>query len=328
MKEEFMNDVERVRNCLDIILKKGDLYDAIAEREGVKFQKYSFIRDHIFLFSRILYAGVLVGEKIKSFYSPINEVKKAQDTIRRVLGVNVDFVKTKHQFDFSSDVTFSADGLFEFDKVRLAYQRTKKPELSILYENSSIRIEEYVEHLKKILNFCELYDIGEVLLRESDITDSFLSLDLEKYTHITMKDLLDFQYIQFPPKGDSVFQSSYDFDSIFSSELLLLNKEELRELIKLLEIVKVSKQVVGDFAKQIEDETVKKAIVEFLFKGDLGKLKAIVSSRLALLLNSDSSYKDRISGKVFQNVVIKDEYINVVSTNQNGEVISNVVTTL
>lgn len=45
-----MNDVEIVKQCLDTILKKGDLYDAIAEREGVKLQKHSFIRHHVLLF--------------------------------------------------------------------------------------------------------------------------------------------------------------------------------------------------------------------------------------------------------------------------------------
>ncbi len=323
-----MNDVEKVRECLHTILIKGDLYDTIAEREGVKAQKHSFIRNHIFLLSRILYVGVRLGEKLKSLFSPIDEVKNAQDTIRKILGVNVDFVKTKHRFDLSSDIAFSSDELFKFEKVLVSIKRTKNPELSILYENSNVRAEEYVEHLKKILRFCELYGIGEVLLRESDIIDLFPIQSLDSYIHITKKELLDCEYLQFPPKNDKHFQSDYDFDSIFLSYLLLLKKEELRELIKLLEVEKISKQVVGDFAKRIEDETTKKAITEFLIRGELGRLKETVSSRLALLINSDSSYKDKVYGKVFQNVVIKDEFINIISTNQEGAVISNIVTTL
>lgn len=325
-----MNDVETVKKCLDTILKKGDLYDAIAKRENVKLQKHTFIRNHILLFSRILYGGIRVYERAKSLFSPIEEVKKAQDKIREILGVNVDFVKTKHQFELYSDLS-SSEGK-PFSTVKLKYEQSNNPTLSILYENSYLRIEEYVEHLKKILYFCDLYSIQEVFLRETDIIDSFPELELDEYRHIPMKKLLDCSSFQTPTeendREDEKRRNTYEIDEIYSSELLQLNKKELRKLIHQLNTIKVSKQVIISLGRKIEDRAVRHAIADFFMKGNLEKLKSIVSSRLALLINSDSSYKDKNDGKVFQNVTIKEEYINVISMNKKGEIISNTVTTL
>ena len=90
-----MNDVEIARKCLKTILEQGDIYDNIATRENVKSLKHSFFRNHIFLFSRILYGGVRIYEKIKSFSAPIERVRRAQNRIRKILGINVDIVRTK-----------------------------------------------------------------------------------------------------------------------------------------------------------------------------------------------------------------------------------------
>lgn len=325
-----MNDVETVKQCLKVILEKGDIYDTIAVRENVKVLRHSFFRNHILLFSRILYGGVRIYEKIKSYFSPIEEIKQAQDTIRQILGVNVDIVRSKHYFDFYGDL---ANGSSEetLKDIKKKYERSKHPILSIFYEGSNVKIEEYVEHLKKISTFCNLYKIEEILLSEGSILGIFPDLDLAEYSHITMKQLLDYDAIQVPTKENEIEDQkypSYDVYDTFDSYLLVLNRKELESLIQKLEIIKVSKKTVFELGRKLEDISVKNAISEFCETGDLEKLKEIVSSRLTLLINGDNSYKDKLQGKIFQNVTIKGDYIKILSTNQKGENSGSIVLTL
>ena len=88
-----MKTSDEVKNNLKLILRNGDIFDNICLREGVGQRKYSFLKLNILLLSRILYIGVLLGEKIKQYFIKPEKVKKAQDEIRDVLGVNVDFIK-------------------------------------------------------------------------------------------------------------------------------------------------------------------------------------------------------------------------------------------
>lgn len=325
-----MNDVEIARKCLKTILEQGDIYDNIATRENVKSLKHSFFRNHIFLFSRILYGGVRIYEKIKSFSAPIERVRRAQNRIRKILGINVDIVRTKHDFTLYSD--FSLGEVGSFSACIEKYEHSKNPTLSILYENSNIKIDEYIDHLKRILMFCELHNLKEILLREIDIITLFPEFDLEKYPHTTMKTILDCSTYQIETKAnrkeDREINDIYDMDDTFSSSFLKLNQQQLRLLIKQLEIVKISKKIVSDLGDIIEDISIKKAILDFLQNGDLLRLKMIVNNRLSLLINSDSTYKDRVHGKVSRTVTIKDEYIKVVSVNQQGKIIGNQVMTL
>lgn len=331
-----MNDVKIVRECLDTILKKGDIYDTIAEREGVKFQRYSFVRNHILLFSRILYVGVRVGEKVRSLFSPIHEVKRAQDKIRKIVGVNIDIIKSKHVFNLLDDTTLNSDDnpsiITMVEKSVSAFQRSNHPTLSVFYENSNMIMEEYLEHLKKILAFCDLYKLDEILLNEDDIASGYPDLDLTSYPHTNMKKVLDYTITQESAvdilEEEDRLNCTYDIERTFSSSLLFLNKKELRRLIKQLEVVRISKKVVKDLGNKIEDIPVRNAIAIFLSKGDLQNLRSVVSNRLNLLLNSDSSYKDKEHGKLFQSITIKEGYVNIISTKKNGEVVSNIVTTL
>lgn len=323
-----MNDFEIAEKCLNIILENGDLYDTIALRENVKSLKHSFFRDHVFLFSRILYVGVRVCEKIGTFFSPIEKVRRAQQQLREIIGVPVDIVKSKHEFTLYTDFVITDDE--SFSRMKDIYQRSRHPSLSILYENSNVRIDDYVEQLKKILTFCELHNLDEIFLREIDIINLFPYLNLEDYPHTDIKKILDGKdyqkYDSKNKKEDIKYKGAYSVESTFQSDFLELNSKQLRSLIKQLEVVKVSKKVVRDLGKDIEDISVKAAIMDFLKNGDLIKLKALVVSRLSLLINSDSSYKDRMHRKAFRTVTIKDAYIRVVSTDKNGKTISDTVT--
>lgn len=322
-----MNDVEKVRRALKVINEKGDLYDVIAVREDVKSYNKSFFRNHLLLFSRILYLGLRVVDKVNAHFSPIKEVKKAQDTIRSIVGVPVDIVKNKFEFDFFD--VFNSD---DFEKTIETIEEELSIEISILYENPNITVEEYIEHLKRILSFCELYGIPRVYLSENDIVNLFPDIDLESYRYCRFKDILNCSFLQKGnsknAKEDEKYNGIYQVSQTLYSEFLKLSQSELRRLIKQLEIKKISKQTVLKLGNKIEDLPVRNAIMDFLKRGNLQKLREIVTSRLTLTINSDSSSKNREYGKVSQNVTIKGEYINVITTNKEGQVISNIVTTL
>ncbi|MCI9234219.1 MAG: hypothetical protein HFH08_06505 [Bacilli bacterium] len=310
-----MNDYEIVKESLEIIKKNGDLYDAIALKEGVMADTVHpslyFIKTNILLFSRILYGGVLIANKIKSYFSPIQKVKEAQERIRRILGVNIDIIKPKN---FSMIVEKNS---------KLFYS---KSHLAILYEDSNATIEEYVGCLKKILQFSSLYKIENILLRETDIIALFPDVKLDKFAFVPMVNVLDC--------GDSKgvnhisTEDTYDVETEIGSLLLFLNVDELKNLIAQLEIIRIDKKMLLFFSKNIQDIVVKKSIERFLIDGNLHSFQAIVNQRLTNIINENSSYKNRENGKVFQQVEVKGELVKVVSINSKGEVVENVITTL
>ena len=151
-----MNQVERIQKDLNTILKYGDLYDVISEKEDLKINKSPFVKSNILLFSRILYAGLVVIEKIKNKFTPIQKVKEATDEIRKTLEVRVDIVKSKELKEF-------------YDVLLISH-------LQVLYEEDYVYVEKYIENLKKILSFCELYNIEQILLRKKILQKIFMVL--------------------------------------------------------------------------------------------------------------------------------------------------------
>lgn len=312
-----MNDYEKAKQCLEIIEENGDLFDTIALRAGVLSDttlKQKFVKANILAFSRILYGGVIVYEKIRSFLSPVEKVKEAQKQIREILGINVDIVKPKTNISSIEKKCFSEE----------SYNGTR---LAVFYEeNGQIGKEEYVENLRKILKFCDLHKIQEILLREDNITNLFSDVDLDSFLFVSMNRLLN--YDERPTMDDNHMINDYDIEAEFYASLLVLNSDDLRNLIHQLEIFKIDKRKIVSLSENITDPVIKNTIDQFLLKGDLKLLKMIVNQRLMYIINSDSSYKDRIDGKVFQNVTIKDQFVNIVSINSKGEIIGNTITDL
>jgi len=311
-----MNDYEKVKNCLEVIEQNGDLFDTIALREGVLADtslKRKLIKTNILLFSRILYGGVIIYEKIRSLFSPIEKVKEAQEQIREVLGVNVDIIKQK--------IALSA-----IEKKCFSMEHSKDTRLAIFYEeNGSIGIEDYVEKLKRISRLCDLHNIQEILLRKNDVADLFPEANLDCFLSVNMADLLDRGKNQVM---EDVETDSYDIKAEIGTSLLVLNPDDLRNLIHRLEAFKIDKKKIMLLSENITDQVIKSAVDQFLLNGNLKLLKLIVNQRLMYIINSDSSYKDRSNGKIFQNVTIKGKFVNVASTNTKGEVIGNAVTDL
>jgi len=286
-----MNQVERIQKDLNTILKYGDLYDVISEKEDLKINKGPFVKSNILLFSRILYAGLLVIEKIKNKFTPIQKVKEATDEIRKTLKVRVDIVKSKELKEF-------------YDVLLLSH-------LQVLYEEDYVYVEKYVENLKKILSFCELYNIEQILLRKKDLAENFYGIDLGEYEN---KSIAQIYYTTL----------QYDSNELF----IVLDREQLLELIKKIEIIRYDKKVITELTKKIKDIVIENAVSKFYLYDDIDKLKETVANRLMLEINSDNSSKDKRMGKIFETVTIEGEYIKVVKSNQEGEIISNAIMTL
>jgi len=157
-----MNTQEQNKKNLDFIFKNGDLYDIISLKDGRALAKNPFLKVNIFLLSRILYVGVLLWEKIKQHYAPIEKVKQAQTEIRESLGVNVDVITFKEINSFG-------------------FKRKKNKYLSMLYQEDAVEKETYIGNLQKILNFVELYHLDNIYLRKDDITDNFVGVDLSDF---------------------------------------------------------------------------------------------------------------------------------------------------
>lgn len=311
-----MNDYEKVEECLKIIRKNGDLYDVIALKEGKMiendFSKANFLKANILLFSRILYGGVIVYEKIKSIFAPTMKIKKARDQIRQILGVNVDMIRPK------SNEWFVFDGMAS-KSIHIG------ADFALLYEDDKASIKEYVASLKKILRFSELHQLKTILLKEADIMSLFGEVDLKEYIFVARNRILNCtsKGICFHNEGDS-----YDVKKELTSEFLVLTNDELRELIKKLESIKIDKKRVLSLSENIQDLVIKKAVNTFLQNNNLRPLKMIVKERLMSVINSDSSYRDSVHGKVSQKIEINGKYVNVVSMNEKDEVIEQFVTTL
>ena len=286
-----MNTQEQNKKNLDFIFKNGDLYDVISLKEGRALAKNPFLKVNIFLLSRILYAGVLLWEKIKQHYAPIEKVKQAQTEIRESLGVNVDVITFKEINSFG-------------------FKRKKNKYLSMLYQEDAVEKETYIGNLQKILNFVELYHLDNIYLRKDDITDNFVGVDLSDFKTTFLVNILD---------------SNLGDENVL---LLCLDKTDLIKLIDILKCLDISKSYIKKLGEKIKDLVIKNALEDFYCNNDIDKLKDIVKVRLEMFLNNESSYRDRINDKVFETINVYDGLIRVVVRNQEGKIIDNKIMTL
>ena len=280
-----MDDIDMVEENLELILEKGDLYDAIALKKGVRPRKNFFFKMHLLLLSRILFMGVLLGENIQNHFekhfSSVDKIREAQNAIRKSLGVNVDIIRYKNYTSFKHRST-----------------------LFLLYQEENIEKDTYLFHLTKILAFCTLHSIEGILLSKKNITDLFFGIDLENYSQRSLSQVLD---------------RSTKIDEQYNICLVSLTQKELLSLIQELQKEKVNICFIQKLSNQVQDTVVKNAIEEFMIKRDLEAFKRIVTGRLSLLFNSEGIYKDKEYGKVFETICLKDAYVKVVTKNAGGE---------
>lgn len=288
-----MIENEEIKNSLDIIYKSGDLFDVISLKEGVAISKNAFYKFNILFLSRILYIGVLIGEKIKQKITSVEKVRNAQEQIRKYLGFKVDIITFKPLVETSIK------------------ERFKKRFLSLLYVEDDINSNLYINNLQKILRFVKMYSLDKVYLRISDIESCFMGIDLAEFKSDTMENLM----------------GGY-LDYLLNEDLLCLLPDELAVLIKKLQKMNINKKYIADLGDKIKDVVIKNAVNNFILNEDLEQLRYIVRKRLELIIDSDNSYKDRINGKVYENVMLKGIYVKVLRKKQNGDVISDRVISL
>lgn len=291
-----VKDIDEIQKNLKIILKHGDLYDAISLKENVKPQSKMLIKANILFLSRILYCGIIIFDKVEAHFAPIEKVKDAQDKIRTKLGVNIDILRTKNEWNLEKKLPTPK---FRHD-------------LYVLYENTNVEMTEYINHLQKIVNFCELYKINQILLNKSDIIDKFHEVDFSIFKDIRKNTIFDNKFIK--DEENELY--------------LFLTRSDLLKLIDMLKVVTIDMKILMNFKRKISDLSVKNAIIDFYINGDIEKLKNIVTSRLALNINSDNTYKDKIYGKIIENIEISGKYVKVITKNNKGELITNNIMTL
>ena len=90
--------------------------------------------------------------------------------------------------------------------------------------------------MKKILSFCELYNIEKILLREKDLAENFYGIDLGEYE---IKSIVQIYYTTL----------QHDLNELF----IVLDRKQLLELIKKIEIVRYDKKVITELTKKIKD---------------------------------------------------------------------------
>lgn len=297
-----MKDYEKIKKSLKTIKKKGDLYDVLLKRKNRNLSKNSFLSFNVLFYSRILYLGLTVIQKIKSKFAPVKEVKEAQDTLRITLGFPIDIIRYKKKLDLSKK-----DFII--------------PYLSIFYENEGIGNLVYIENLKRLLKFCYKYDIEEIILKKVDIMHITSNLTEKSYVFRKLENVLQFyENVKWKDAKEMELELniSYNIKEKLQMEVILLDLIEFTHLIKELEKSTINKETIYKFAQKIQDNVIKKAISAYLINGDFTSLLKAVEKRLTLFLNEEGVFKDKIYGKVFQSVRIHNEFVEVTETLKNG----------
>lgn len=303
-----MNDFQKCEKCLKLILKKGDLFDVLVKRKNRALLKYPILKANLFFFSRILFLGDLCVEKLFSFFAPVEKVKKAQDQIRESLGIPVDVVRSKKglaTFPYI-DIEKTEEG------TKVSWFRSK---LFLLYENEGMNSNIYIENLKKIYQFCNQHSLSGVLLQKKDILS--IAPDIFKNSSFT--------YVL--KHSREILGGNLEEDN-YKSAFCEFTSDQLSILIHELKIYQMDKEIIEYFRENITDLVIQKAIEDFLLVGNIERLKEIVRARLTLILNESGSYKDKIYGKVYQNFLVYEKYIQKIVTNKEGKTIEKEILTL
>lgn len=296
-----MEKDKRIEEDLQKILKKGDLYDNIALKKRVQPKNHYFKRINILLLSRILYGGILACDLIKSKLAPIDEIKTATDEIREFLGFNVDVIRSKN---------IHAQTPKELVK--------KKHRLYLLYVEENEPLDIFRNNLKKLLDFTENYDINQIAIKAKEV-DRFPIYRNYAYT-TNLRFLLEME-LQRKDKAEAneLRELYYVYD-----------KDSLKSIIAELDELDIDLDL--DFIKKllshIDDPAITMAIKNFYKNHNVKILEDLILARLISHLNDENTSKNKLYGKVFENIDISSEFIKVTATTSDGEIIKNEVSYL
>lgn len=309
-----MTDFEKTEKSLKTILEKGDLFDIISLRENKTLTNFAHLKAVGLLFSRIFLVSVCSVEKIKSKYAPVEEIKKAQNQIREILNLPIDIIRSK-------------------DRVQSFKEKKKETYLMLLYQNEGIAKENYIENIKKILDFCELHNIQEVLLKKKDVIEIVSQEEIKEFNSISLDAIFKYSTeIETPIKklieASEILGFYYNIDEEMKEKYLFLDSTSLKHLLRILEASRLDTEVLKNFEFQIKNKRIKQAIAKFLKENDKRKFQKVVLQSLSIALNENNVYKDKTYGKILQNIKIKGEYLIIESFDKEGHKIESCVSSL
>lgn len=288
-----------IKKSLFTIFKYGDIYQAIEKKEGATGSKNLkfFVDAYLFFLNFTFFQISFLTEKaINLIPSPVKKIHEATEKIRNVLGVNVDIIRKVPCF---------------FDLFR-KNKSIVRSSLAILYEEDSTNLQRYIENLKKIEAFCITYQIDQIQLYEEDVT-YFISASSLDENHIYK--IEHFGNLQ------SYFET--DFERQYWRTFQL---EQFSSLIHILESIHKSEDII-ELHQDFHDIVIEKAIDQYQKNKNLELLFTIVTRRLESLFNSENTKKNR-EGKMYENVILKDDYVYVTTKNKFGKNISQETMTL
>ena len=277
-----MNHLDKVKNALGIIQKNGDVYDVVARALNNRPTSNGLFRYNVLMFSRILYAGILLKDKLLAPFAPVEKVREAQEEIREVLGFNVDVLLDKSLNNSFRNVL-----------------RIKK-NVAILYEAGDIYRDEYTHNIERLLSFCHLYDIDTIYLSLKDLNRILPSMNTSSFT---------------PVSRTTIFGVNQSIDV---KEFLLLNRTELSSILMLLNNYEFDKKYITALVERINDQALKGALDSYNKDGNLESFKRTILARLSLELNSEGGYKTKNNGKTYDTVSIEGEFVKIISYSQNN----------
>ena len=246
-----------VKKALEIIRKNGDMYEAIAKALNNNPTKMWLLRYNLLFFSRILYMGVLLKDQIVVHFAPVDKVHEAEEVIRKALGFKADIINNS------------------FANILNPFLAFVKKDPYILYENASSK-EEFCYNMNKLLTFCQFYNIKGIYLSEKDLTSLFPYINMSEYKICSRSEIFEIRNMKL---GEDRFYK--------------IGFNELIKLVKLLRNDAVEKNSITYFGSKINDEAIKQALENYEKDNNLTNLKAMVSARFSLALNSDSTYKTK-----------------------------------
>lgn len=286
-----------IKSNLNLIKHNGDLYDVISKKKNVTPDNIyvKTLKLNVLIFSRILYLFLICTNKIKNSLASVEKIKKAQDEIRRFLGLPVDIIRTK-------DICIN-DNLRELGILYGDYEEFSKD------KNSIPSIEDLENDLKKLRDFCITYNINAIY-----IDDSFLS------SYLSREFLNNFEYVY---HNQLLKYNEEEVDSYLN---IKVNPQELNEIITKLKENKYDNEYIYSLKDKINDEVIKNAIETFKYDNDALELRRIVQSRLNMHINEEGIKKDRVYGKIYENYEIAGSFIKMsVDDNMGNPVSKNII---
>lgn len=288
-----------IEERLNLIRKKGDLYDVISQKRNATPDTFlrKTIKAHTLIFSRLIYLSLVWSRRMKNAFAPVEKIKTAQDDIREYMGLPIDVFRIKN-----------------------IYVREKDKTLGILYgdyhktlDNKCVRpaIEDLLEDLKKIEDFCSKFNINDIYIDEFFLRRYLSVKFLENYERIYHSEIMQ--------HNDS------EVDSFLQIRVTL---NGLKAIIAKLEENKFDNEYIYTFKDKINDQVVKDAIDTFKYNNDVDELLMMIKSRLSMHINNEGITRDRVYGKMYATYELGDSFLRVNVSDSSGSLISRNIISL